>query len=367
MRRHVSRGVLVLVMSMAWVWVALGQNGAGTDWAPILPTDNRALFSGDNPAFYQYTDRRIRPGFDLPWMGGRYGFVRNGVQTRWGVLYPRFHEGIDIKPLRRTSRGEPLDEVRSIADGTVMHISRTSGYSSYGRYLVVEHWWHGSPYYSLYAHMNTISVEVGQEVAKGERVGIMGYTGRGLNRRRAHLHLEVNLLLNRYFQRCYEEYFPGQANRHGAFNGLNLAGVDVAEMYLQLEKDPTLTLERLVQETPGFISVTVPSEGMLDILWLYPWLSPQLKGWEPDFGALPELARSWRITLSRSGLPVRIEALEIQVDGYSLEVLEETPIPYRYLTRLISGSGESATLTSTGQRVVDFILCTPSEELELLW
>ena len=87
----------------------------------IFPTDNTALLRDDGPAFYQYTDRPIKPGFDKPWMGGRYGFVRDGIRTRWGILYPRFHEGIDIKPVARTANGEPLDEVRSIADGVVVH------------------------------------------------------------------------------------------------------------------------------------------------------------------------------------------------------------------------------------------------------
>ena len=111
------------------------------------------------------------------------------------MLYLRFHEGIDIKPLSRTTRGEPLDRVRSIADGIVVHASNVSRHSNYGRFVVVEHWWDGSPYYSLYAHLNEIYVDREQEVVSGEALGLLGYTGVGINRRRAHVHLEINLML----------------------------------------------------------------------------------------------------------------------------------------------------------------------------
>ncbi len=326
--------------------------------ALVLPTNNSALMYGKDSEFYQYTDRAIKPGFDLPWMGGRYGFVRNGVRTKWGILYRRFHEGVDIKPVARSSRGEPLDEVRSIADGVVVHTNRVSRHSSYGRYVVIEHWWHGSPYYSLYAHMSEVEAEQGQAVVQGERLGRMGYTGAGINKRRAHLHLEVNLLINRHFQPCYEEHFPGEENHHGPFNGLNMSGVDVTQLYLRLAEGSLLTLRQLVEETPGFFRVAVPAAGMLDILWRYPWLSPQLAGWEPDFGRPPDLAASWRITFSRSGLPVFIEASDAEVDSPTIEVLESTDIPYHYLTNgLVGGSGDQPELTRSGRRLVDFMLC----------
>ena len=333
-----------------------------------LPTENTALLRGDGPAFYQYTDRAIRPGFDMPWMGGRYGFVRNGVQTSWGILYPRFHEGIDIRPMARSARGEPLDVVRSIADGIVVHTNHTSRYSSYGKYVVVEHWWHGSSFYSLYAHLNAIHVEPEQPIVRGTPLGLLGYTGTGINRRRAHVHLEVNLLLNRGFQACYDTYFPDEENHHGLFNGLNMAGVDVSKLYLRSAEDPSYSVQQLLEETQGFFRVSVPAAGMLDILWRYPWLSPALRGWLPEFGAPPDLAVSWQITFSQSGIPLRIEASEEVVEVLELEVLQQTSIPYRYLTNgLLTGSGSAPELTRTGQRLVDFLLCPPPDPSDFPW
>src|SRR2546428_5595339 len=87
----------------------------------VLPTDNDALFSGDGPAFYQYIERDYQGVKSTPWEGGQYGFVRDPKDTAAGVVYTRFHEGIDIRCLHRDANGEPLDEVRAVADGKVAH------------------------------------------------------------------------------------------------------------------------------------------------------------------------------------------------------------------------------------------------------
>src|SRR5438270_9730912 len=100
----------------------------------ILPTDNDALLRGDGPAFYQYIERDYQGEKSTPWEGGRYGFVRNPVETSAGTVYTRLHEGIDIKPIERDPSGEPLDVVRAIAPGVIVHTSQTAAWSNYGRY-----------------------------------------------------------------------------------------------------------------------------------------------------------------------------------------------------------------------------------------
>src|SRR5450432_245601 len=104
-----------------------------------LPTDNDAIFHGGGEAFYQHIERDYQGVKSTPWQGGQYGFVRDPIETSIGIVYTRFHEGIDIRPLHRDARGEPLDEVRAIADGKVVYVSRAAGDSNYGRYVVVEH------------------------------------------------------------------------------------------------------------------------------------------------------------------------------------------------------------------------------------
>src|SRR5260370_41296027 len=73
----------------------------------VLPTDNEALFSGDSPVFHQSVDRDYNGAKSAPWEGGQYGFVRDPKSTGEGVIYPRFHEGIDIRSVHRDANGEP--------------------------------------------------------------------------------------------------------------------------------------------------------------------------------------------------------------------------------------------------------------------
>src|ERR1700732_3450279 len=82
-----------------------------------LPTDNDALFGEGGPAFYQYIERDYKGQKSTPWEGGQYGFVSDPVETAAGVIYSRFHEGIDIRCLLRDANGEPLDDVRAIGAG----------------------------------------------------------------------------------------------------------------------------------------------------------------------------------------------------------------------------------------------------------
>src|SRR6202047_1818291 len=144
---------------------AMGENQA-VDLG--LPTDNDALFSGGGAAFYQYIERNYEGVKSTPWEGGQYGFVRDPVETPEGIVYTRFHEGIDIRPLQRDARGEPLDQVRAIADGKVVYANLIPGYSNYGNYIVIEHRWDSSNYYSLYGHLSAIAVRPGQTVRRGE-------------------------------------------------------------------------------------------------------------------------------------------------------------------------------------------------------
>jgi len=161
----------------------------------VLPTDNDALFSGDGPAFYQYIERNYKGVQSTPWEGGQYGFVRDPKDTAAGIVYTRFHEGIDIKPVQRDGNGEPLDQVRAIAGGKIVHTNLVPRHSNYGCYVVIEHRWAGSNYYSLYGHLSTISVKPGQAVHKGQPIAVMGYTGKGINRERAHVQDPVEQVL----------------------------------------------------------------------------------------------------------------------------------------------------------------------------
>lgn len=60
-----------------------------------------------------------------------------------------------------------------------------SGLNTYGNVVVLEH---ENKFFSLYAHLSQIDVEVGQEVAQLEPIGECGSTGRSTG---DHLHFEI--------------------------------------------------------------------------------------------------------------------------------------------------------------------------------
>lgn len=90
---------------------------------------------------------------------------------------PAFHEGVDIS----TSRSEP---VLATADGTVL---RSGWAGEYGKAIEIAH---GDRYTTLYGHLEQTLVAEGQTVRRGDRVGLVGSTGRSTA---PHLHYEVHV------------------------------------------------------------------------------------------------------------------------------------------------------------------------------
>src|SRR5690606_30516596 len=119
-----------------------------------------------------------------------------------------------IAPARRDARGEPEDIVCAIADGTVAYATANARLSNYGNYVIVAHTWDGGgTFYSLYAHLREIDVDAGRTVSRGDALGRMGHTGDGIDRRRAHVHLELCLMLSSRFD-DYNGKFNKLANPH---------------------------------------------------------------------------------------------------------------------------------------------------------
>jgi len=314
----------------------------------VLPTDNDALFSGGGPAFYQYIERDFKGVKSTPWEGGQYGFVRDPIETSAGIVYTRFHEGIDIKPLRRDAGGEPLDDVCAIADGKVVHTNLVPGYSNYGKYIVIEHRWDGSSYYSLYGHLSSIEVQPGESVRRGQRIAVMGHTGAGLNQARAHLHLELNLLLSHRFEGWHDTFSKNDPNHNGIYNGINLAGLDIARLYLALHKNHSLTIPQFLNDEETFYKVTLPKSSHFELPKAYPWLLAGNSGKEKS---------SWEVSFARSGLPLKIEPSDKHVTQPELSYVKKSSINYSYLTRdEISGRAETAHLTEYGRRLMQLLI-----------
>lgn len=101
--------------------------------------------------------------------------------------YGKGHSGIDI-----VGAGRTLDNIVAHSDGKVVFCQTghknnkgSSGNASYGNCVKIKH---TNGYYTLYAHLNSVSVRLNQTVCRGQVIGVMGNTGNSYG---AHLHFEV--------------------------------------------------------------------------------------------------------------------------------------------------------------------------------
>ncbi len=93
--------------------------------------------------------------------------------------YQPFHTGIDIA----NSQGKIGDLISPAMDGTVTYVGSLNW--GYGNYVTIDH---GNNITSLYGHMNSIFVKVGQKVHTGDAIGTEGMTGWATG---PHVHFEI--------------------------------------------------------------------------------------------------------------------------------------------------------------------------------
>ncbi|HZG15698.1 MAG TPA: peptidoglycan DD-metalloendopeptidase family protein [Candidatus Bathyarchaeia archaeon] len=97
------------------------------------------------------------------------GYVSSGFGQRWG----RMHKGIDIAG---------SGSIKAADNGRVV----SAGWNGdYGNCVIIDH---GNGMQTLYGHMRSIKVNVGDVVAQGKVIGTMGSTGDSTG---VHLHFEV--------------------------------------------------------------------------------------------------------------------------------------------------------------------------------
>lgn len=104
---------------------------------------------------------------------GQFMWPAGGIITQYFSWY---HGGDDIA----ASSGTPIVAADSGRVTSVQYLNY-----GYGYYATIDH---GNGYRTLYAHMSRIDVSEGQNVGRGERIGLMGSTGRSTG---PHLHFEI--------------------------------------------------------------------------------------------------------------------------------------------------------------------------------
>lgn len=100
------------------------------------------------------------------------GTFTSGFGPRWGTM----HNGIDIANVTNTP-------IMSIMDGTVVDSGPAQGYGQWIRVL------HDDGAVSVYGHLETLGVAVGERVSAGQVIGGMGNRGFSTG---THLHFEIH-------------------------------------------------------------------------------------------------------------------------------------------------------------------------------
>ncbi len=154
----------------------ISTSSRGMQMVTVQPATNVAVHNAElahGVAFAQERAQREarlqQPLFVMP----TKGIFTSGFGYRWGVL----HAGIDIA----NSIGTPI---RAVTDGVVIDAGPTAGY---GMWVKLRH---ADGTVTLYGHVNTTLVSVGQRVMAGDQIATMGNRG---NSTGPHCHFEVLL------------------------------------------------------------------------------------------------------------------------------------------------------------------------------
>ena len=155
--------------------------------------------------------------------------VPNGVLTSpFGFRWGSFHKGLDI--------AAPVgNSVLACADGKVVFTGSQKRFRRYGNTVLIEH---GRGAYTYYAHLSGILVKPGQLVRRGQKIAMVGNTGRSTG---PHLHLEVRVANQMYNPLAY-------------FSSTEMAGMRVAKRFTNSPMGPVLAHWKI----PDLISANLP-------------------------------------------------------------------------------------------------------------
>lgn len=283
--------------------------------ALIWPTPNPAFQNG------QSIEAFIQPTVSGEPTSGLFGCVRNDGH--------RFHEGLDLFPIKRSSNGEALDPIYAVLPGRVVHVNRTAGYSSYGRYVVIEHDGEVPAFHTLYAHMASVdaAIQPGVPVVAGAVLGVMGRSASGYSipKTRAHVHFEIGFRLSDHFQNWYDDQKFGSKNRHGNWNGMNLVSLNPLDYYQAVRRGQVSNVYEYLRQLPAVARIRIYTSQIPDFVKIYPalvtrpYMAGELIAWDVAFTEFG-VPKEWTPRLSSEGLTGR--AGDVQIIAYDPEILK---------------------------------------------
>ena len=125
------------------------------------------------PANVTYDVYALPFAYETPVVGKTSSGFGYRVHPLEGVT--KFHYGTDFA-------ANSGDDIHAFADGVVLTVAENDGY---GKFIKIDH---GGGYVSLYGHCSKIYVSEGQAVAAGEKIALVGATGKVTG---PHLHFEL--------------------------------------------------------------------------------------------------------------------------------------------------------------------------------
>ena len=114
-------------------------------------------------------------------IGGDWGWPTNSpylITSEYAFRWGKMHYGIDISG---TGHGSPIYAAKA---GTVV---KCSTHYSLGNYIILQH---EDNYFTMYAHLSAQKVALGQNVSRGQVIGLMGSTGFSTG---THLHFSASI------------------------------------------------------------------------------------------------------------------------------------------------------------------------------
>ena len=292
------------------------------------PTPNPAFAKGMGySAFLQKT------GPAKEFSSGSFGCVRNNGY--------KFHEGIDLYPVKRDGKGQAIDTIYAAMSGKVSYVNNVSSHSAYGRYLVIEHLGIQPAMYSLYGHLASINsrVKKGDTIKVAQPIGKMGNSASySIPLSRSHLHFEIGLRLTDKFQSWYDRKSYKSPNRHGNFSGFNLVGFDPLPFFSKYQAQKFETpLQYLRMLTPE-AKIRIKTKYIPDFAKRYPSLCRFL----PDNNG-----NGWDVILGPYGLPVSLQQTNLcqKNDPLVTIISYDQQNDHRKCRRLISKENGKLVLT----------------------